>query len=65
MYKPHVELNFDASEWTALQKMAQKYETDVGSILRIAAIAVLESERTGKFGIVRGANPIANPLKLN
>jgi hypothetical protein len=64
MHKPHVDLNFEAGEWRALQRMAEKYQTDVGSILRIAAVAILEAERTGKFAVVREANPTASPLKL-
>jgi hypothetical protein len=61
----HIKLNFEASEWFALQEMARKYGTDVGSILRIAGVAVLEAERRGNFKIARAANPITNPLKLN
>ncbi|MGO8775288.1 MAG: hypothetical protein ACLQHT_13545 [Terracidiphilus sp.] len=65
MYEPHIELNFEASEWGALQRMAQKYSTDVGSILRIAGLAILEAERQGKFAITRAVDAIANSPKLN
>jgi hypothetical protein len=49
--KLHINLNFDASEYLALQEMARKYGTDVGSLLRIAGVALLEAERTGRFTI--------------
>ncbi|MGA2908380.1 MAG: hypothetical protein ABSE36_11805 [Terracidiphilus sp.] len=65
MYKPHVELNFQADEWGALLRMAQKYRMDVGSILRIAGVAILEAERQGKLAITHAADAIVSPEKLN
>jgi hypothetical protein len=59
----HIKLNFEASEWFALQEMARKYGTDVGSILRIAGVAVLEAERRGQFTIARAVGAVATPPK--
>jgi len=52
-----IDLNFDASEWFALQELARKHRTDVGSILRIGGVMLLEADRRGQFKI-RAAPPI-------
>jgi hypothetical protein len=63
--KKHLELNFEASEWDRLQEMARKYGTDVGSLLRIAGVALLEADRAGKFTIARAVDAFTAPAKSN
>lgn len=43
----NIRLTFDASEYLALESLALKYGTDLGSILRIGGQLVLEADRRG------------------
>jgi len=53
MDAPKVNLRFELSELLALQRLAQKHHTDLGGILRLAALAVLELDRRGALSIER------------
>lgn len=62
MDAPKVNLRFELSELLALQQLARKHGTDLGGILRIAALAILELERRGDFHVERVVEGITNHL---
>ena len=47
MEGPKIHFNFEPSEYMALCVLAKKYNTDLGSILRIGGQMVLEADRRG------------------
>jgi hypothetical protein len=52
MELPKINLQFEASEYMALCELAQKNRTDVGSIIKIGALLLLEADRRGIFRLV-------------
>lgn len=62
MDAPKVNLRFELSELLALQRLAQKHATDLGGILRLAALAVLELDARGALRIERVAEGISKHL---
>ncbi len=59
---PKINLRFELSELLALHRLAQKHSTDLGGILRIAALAFLELESRGVLKIDRIVEGITNHL---
>lgn len=55
-------LRFDQSELLALQRLALKHATDLGGILRLAALAMLELDARGALRIERIAEGISKHL---
>ena len=55
-------LNFEAGEWMGLQALAFELNTDVGSVLRMCGLMILEAHRKGllhrtEFGAALGVRP--------
>jgi len=51
MEGPKVRLVFEASELIALAELAKKWNTDIGSILRMGGRVILNAERQGLIKI--------------
>lgn len=62
MDAPKVNLRFELSELLALQRLARKNHTDLGGIIRVAALALLELDRRGALRIERLAEGISKHL---
>ncbi len=62
METPKVNLRFELSELLALQRLARKHSTDLGGILRVAALAVLALDARGALHIERVAEGITKHL---
>lgn len=58
METPHVHLRFELSELLALQQLAWKFNTDIGTLLRIGALALLEADRGGTLKIEKAMQAI-------
>lgn len=62
MEAPKVNLQFELSELLALQQLARKYSTDLGGLLRVSALAMLELDRRGALQMNRVAEGITKHL---
>lgn len=62
METPKVNLRFELSELLALQQLARKHHTDLGGIIRVASIALLELDRKGALQLTRVAEGITKHL---
>lgn len=48
-----LQLHFEAGEWDRLQALAHECGMDVGTLLRIAGLALLEAQSRGRFELKR------------
>jgi hypothetical protein len=62
MDTPKVNLRFELSELLALQQLATKHHTDLGGILRLSALAMLELDRRGALRMERIVEGITSHL---
>jgi len=56
-----IRLTFEASELMALHELARKHGTDVGTILRIGGLALLDADRRGLFKIEQMQQSLLTP----
>lgn len=62
METPRVNLRFELSELLALQLLARKFNTDLGGIIRIGALALLTLDQMGVLKMERVVEGITKHL---